>query len=291
MAFIRSIPHEQWIELKVHCPRCPWNGPIKEAVYVPDSAVICPQCKAFVIRAVDSAPPLPPEITAGMSPDEFAVFRGYLIQFAETRKQWRRDIEDEDGLQDVRKNYLYAMIEGKVMEPDWLTKARNEGRVKDGPMFQTSAIVDDFAKVEAIKKRAKPPQLVDAKFERGPISDVPQWTIPLRVVAGDNARGLRAKIGRAGHERTACTREFAKQHRAWEWAVTLLQRYGGIRVALTRIGGRTMDYANVVAAMKYVQDTAAAWLGVDDADNRIQWIYDQRPGGSKHGVEVRLEAK
>lgn len=56
---------------------------------------------------------LPPEVTAGMSPDEFAVFRRYLIQFAETRKQWRRDIEDEDGLQDVRKNYLYAIIEGK----------------------------------------------------------------------------------------------------------------------------------------------------------------------------------
>jgi hypothetical protein len=47
-------------------------------------------------------------------------------------------------------------------------------------------------------------------------------------------------------------------------------------VTLTRLGVREMDGDGLRTSLKYVRDTLAKWLGVDDADPRVKWVYRQR---------------
>lgn len=57
-------------------------------------------------------------------------------------------------------------------------------------------------------------------------------------------------------------------------------------VTLTHVGP-AMDGDNLQRAFKALRDAVAAWLGVDDADPRVRWEYDQRPGPA--GVELRIQ--
>ena len=57
-------------------------------------------------------------------------------------------------------------------------------------------------------------------------------------------------------------------------------------VMLTRVSARTLDDDNLRGAFKAVRDQLATWLGVDDADPRVRWDYDQRKGPPS--VEVRV---
>ncbi len=168
------------------------------------------------------------------------------------------------GFRIAQEEYDRLVREGVIVEP---------GSVKEIP--QRSGAKH--------RGRTPKPPLLPASF-----ASPATFTVPVRVFAGDNSRSLGAQIGRKGHERTACCRVFATQHRVWAAFVDLLAAGVGVRVTLTRLGGRKMDASNVVAAFKFVQDCCADWLGVDDADPRIEWRYGQKPGGD-NGVEVRLE--
>lgn len=55
------------------------------------------------------------------------------------------------------------------------------------------------------------------------------------------------------------------------------------RVHLTRIAPSSgLDkHDGLPASMKFIVDGVAAWLGVDDSDERIQFSYEQRRGGSR----------
>lgn len=57
-------------------------------------------------------------------------------------------------------------------------------------------------------------------------------------------------------------------------------------VTLTRVSPRRLDDDNLRGAFKAVRDQVATWLGVDDADPRVRWDYDQRKGPP--AVEVRV---
>jgi hypothetical protein len=59
-------------------------------------------------------------------------------------------------------------------------------------------------------------------------------------------------------------------------------------VTMTHVGPR-MDDDNLARAFKSVRDYLAGWIGVDDGDDRVRWLYDQKPG--KPGVEIRIEGK
>jgi hypothetical protein len=64
------------------------------------------------------------------------------------------------------------------------------------------------------------------------------------------------------------------------------------RVTLTRIAPRAVDgHDNLQGGFKNVADAVALWLHVDDADERVQWVYAQRKGAPKtYGVEIQIEA-
>jgi hypothetical protein len=59
---------------------------------------------------------------------------------------------------------------------------------------------------------------------------------------------------------------------------------------LTRHSSGTLDaHDNLPSAFKHIVDELAAWMGVDDADQRVQWRYEQEkcnPGKTWVTVEV-----
>ena len=59
-----------------------------------------------------------------------------------------------------------------------------------------------------------------------------------------------------------------------------------IVVTWVRTGGRPLDDDNLSRAFKSLRDRLAEWVGVDDADPRVRWVYAQRDG--EPGVEVTV---
>jgi hypothetical protein len=58
-------------------------------------------------------------------------------------------------------------------------------------------------------------------------------------------------------------------------------------VTWTHIGPHMDDGDNLNVSFKALRDRLAAWLGVDDGDERVEWRYAQRSG--EPGVEVCIE--
>ncbi|MES2359939.1 MAG: hypothetical protein V4529_16490 [Gemmatimonadota bacterium] len=95
-------------------------------------------------------------------------------------------------------------------------------------------------------------------------------TIPVKLESVMNLREFWAKKAKR-----------AAQHR---WlAATHLQSASGCRlpdilpavVSIKRLAPRFLDSDNTVAACKAIRDGVADWLGVDDADERVMWVYTQ----------------
>ena len=59
-------------------------------------------------------------------------------------------------------------------------------------------------------------------------------------------------------------------------------------IIFTRCGGRKMDSDNLAGAFKACRDCLAKWLGMDDGDERLTWLYEQSVGGEA-GVVVTIE--
>ena len=135
----------------------------------------------------------------------------------------------------------------------------------------------------AVQKLPEKPQLRKRSFV-APAT----WVVPLYIYAGDNARGMRQAIGRAGHERKAVAYTLAGQLRAVAVFADRLAAGRPVTVRLTRVGGRGMDDDNVVAACKYVRDAVALFLGVDDRSPLVSWRCDAEPGGA-FGVRITME--
>ncbi|KAF1003322.1 MAG: hypothetical protein GAK28_04761 [Luteibacter sp.] len=53
---------------------------------------------------------------------------------------------------------------------------------------------------------------------------------------------------------------------------------GPVRVILTRcMAGKGLDGDNLQGSLKAPRDAVAGWLGRDDADKSIDWVYAQAP--------------
>jgi hypothetical protein len=64
------------------------------------------------------------------------------------------------------------------------------------------------------------------------------------------------------------------------------------RVTLTRIAPRRLDSDNLVSSLKGPRDGVADALGVDDADERVEWAYGQRRGKPReYGVQITIEQR
>lgn len=61
-----------------------------------------------------------------------------------------------------------------------------------------------------------------------------------------------------------------------------------VTVTLVCIRPKFIDPDNLGNGFKALQDAVADWLGVDDGDPRIEWIYRQQVGPKPHGTIVMI---
>lgn len=89
-----------------------------------------------------------------------------------------------------------------------------------------------------------------------------------------------------------------REHWGKRAARTKLHRFAAIAVqphplpcvvTLVRIAPRKLDGDNLQAGFKALRDGIAKRLGVDDADPRVEWKYDQERGGRKE-YSARVES-
>lgn len=59
-------------------------------------------------------------------------------------------------------------------------------------------------------------------------------------------------------------------------------------VTLVRIAPRSLDTDNLAGGFKSVRDGIADWLGINDNDPRVTWLYAQERGAPKQ-YAVRVE--
>ena len=104
--------------------------------------------------------------------------------------------------------------------------------------------------------------------------------IPIHTRTKDNQRGhwsKRAKVSKIERE-------------ASFWAVkgSRTRPNFPVKVTITRCGPRRLDRQNLGSALKAVIDGIADAYGVDDGDDRWQWVLQQRQQ-SLYGVEILIE--
>jgi len=118
-----------------------------------------------------------------------------------------------------------------------------------------------------------------------------EWTIPLRLDPVTNGGAVKKRlIGQAGRHRRAVAAALARQLGALAGLRAWIDGGGRLACTITRLGGREMDDDNLKPTGKWVRDTVALFLGVDDGPaGPIDWHYAQQPGGA-WGVKVRLGA-
>ena len=106
---------------------------------------------------------------------------------------------------------------------------------------------------------------------------------PLRVVAKTNDHvHWRRRAARTKAERTATAWQLIGKSRP-ELPVV---------VTLTRIAPSRFDDDNLPGALKSVRDQVAEWLGVDDRDPLVTWLYAQERGAVReHAVRIQVEAR
>lgn len=68
-------------------------------------------------------------------------------------------------------------------------------------------------------------------------------------------------------------------------------RVSGLRVTLIAIRQKRLDDDNLAGGFKALRDAIASSLGVDDGDERIEWIYRQQVGPKPHGTIVIVTTK
>lgn len=63
-----------------------------------------------------------------------------------------------------------------------------------------------------------------------------------------------------------------------------------LSVTITRIApSKGLDDDNAVSSAKGVRDSVAAILGIDDRDERVDWLVNQERGA--WGIRIRIEAR
>ena len=96
--------------------------------------------------------------------------------------------------------------------------------------------------------------------------------------------GIRIESEANGREHWRAKAKRTKEHRkAAYWAMWDASPIGfddrpPMTITLTRIAPRTLDSDNLAGGFKAARDGVADWLGIDDGDERLTWLYAQRKG-------------
>lgn len=107
--------------------------------------------------------------------------------------------------------------------------------------------------------------------------------VPVRLISEANAHEhWRARQKRAKAQREAARKAMGADVRGPAPPYT---------ITITRIGPRKLDSDNLAGSAKHVRDGVADWLGIDDGDERLTWLYAQRSeGAGVYACEVAIES-
>lgn len=116
--------------------------------------------------------------------------------------------------------------------------------------------------------------------------------VPIRTISAANAREHWAvKARRVRAERQATAWALAQIGRTPAQRAEIVTRCPVVRITrLMGPRGRELDDDNLCSAMKGLRDEVARWLGADDADKRIAWVYAQQQRAEQWGVRVEVFA-
>ena len=134
------------------------------------------------------------------------------------------------------------------------------------------------AKVAGVEKG---PQIAPQSEIRVPLV-LTVGPIPVRLVSEANRGGkLRDRIARKSMVKDAVRAALPAMVSPWAFP---------LRVTLTRYGHHKQDDDNLRRTLKSARDVVAEWLGVDDADKRVRWVYRDRSGWvSGVGVVIKTQ--
>lgn len=108
--------------------------------------------------------------------------------------------------------------------------------------------------------------------------------LPIRAVSTLNAREHWTKRAK----RTRLHRLAARTN-TLGWFDARMLAMGAVVVRLTRVAPRSLDGDNLQGSLKAVRDGVADALGVNDADPRVTWVYEQRRGHAReYAVTVEI---
>lgn len=110
-----------------------------------------------------------------------------------------------------------------------------------------------------------------------------EFTVPVRVLT--NTREHWAKKAKRIADERGWTRWATRA------ATNRCSMEPPYRVSVTRVypnRGKAMDAQNLPDALKAVIDGIADELGIDDGDERIEWVWGQEVG-DEYAVRVRIE--
>lgn len=142
----------------------------------------------------------------------------------------------------------------------------------------------------AQKGKARPPVMVQPAVRPRPAGV--EFVVPLHLTPVTNKGAVkRGAIGRSGRDRRAVAAVLARDLAALAPFADAARTGWPVRCRIVRLGGGEMDDDNLQAAAKWVRDTVALFLGVDDSPRGpVRWQYGQEPGGAV-GVRVELETR
>lgn len=108
--------------------------------------------------------------------------------------------------------------------------------------------------------------------------------VPVKLTSEANSRdGWRAKSRRAKAQRAAAKAAMGPDIKGPPPPYV---------ITITRIGPRKLDSDNLAGSAKAVRDGVADWLGIDDGDERLTWVYAQRSeGAGMYAAEVVISAE
>lgn len=115
--------------------------------------------------------------------------------------------------------------------------------------------------------------------------------LPIRTVSETNQREHWA----ARHRRRKAQRVVVRARLLAAAGLVATARWhravdGGVVVRLTRVAPRALDDDNLRGATKACRDGVADWLGVNDSDERVCWVYEQHRGSvGEYAVEIEVE--
>ena len=140
----------------------------------------------------------------------------------------------------------------------------------------------------ATRGRKKPVPLVEPAFTSS--AKRAEWTVALQLQRTTNDGALKKwLIGVANKHRKTTGFALARRLHKLAWFRKVIDDGGSLLCTITRVGGGDMDDDNLPPTAKWVRDTVALFLGVED--NRagpIAWRYEQEPG-PRWGVRIKLE--